>query len=187
MIPRTLHKMDPFTCLSAMQKCVRRGMEREAMEFACELVHTSKSFCSMAANRLELISHEDIECIDQPHIIPFVKACGDQAKAWWTADKPGKSRMALGNAIRMMCRAKKSREGDHFSGAVGLPSQIGGFVPEVPDWVYDHHTRKGLKQGRGIDHFRAESARLVPPQETQDIYESEFYEWQHKRLDEPEA
>ena len=182
MIPRTLHKMDPFTCLSAMQKCIRRGMEREAMQFCCELVHSSKAMCSMAANRLGLISHEDIECIDQPHIIPFVYACCEQAKQWWTADKPGKSRMALGNAIRMMCRANKSREGDHFSGAIGLPSQMFGAVPTVPDWAYDHHTKIGLKKGRGIAHFRSESALLNPPQGYQDQYEDEFYHWQEQRF-----
>jgi replication-associated recombination protein RarA len=182
MIPRTLHKMDPFVCLSAMQKFVRRGMEREAMQMACELVHSSKALCSMAANRLALISHEDIESVDQPHIIPFVYACTQQAKEWWTADKPGKSRMALGNAIRMMCRAVKSREGDHFSGAIGLPSQMFGAVPEIPDYAYDHHTRVGLKKGRGINYFREESAKLIPPQGNKDPYEDEFYHWQNERF-----
>ena len=183
MIPRTLHKMDPFVCLSAMQKCIRRGLEREAMQFCCELVHSSKAMCTMAANRLGLISHEDIECDTQPHIIPFVYACCEQAKQWWTADKPGKSRMALGNAIRMMCRAKKSREGDHFSGAIGLPSQMFGFAPSVPDWAYDHHTKIGRKKGRGIEHFRTESAKLIPAQDYNDPYETEFYHWQRRRFE----
>ena len=60
MIPRTVHNMGAMECLSAIQKCVRRRMEREAMEFACELGHTSKAFVTMVCNRLELISHEDI-------------------------------------------------------------------------------------------------------------------------------
>ena len=31
MIPATRNGLDPFVCLSALQKCIRRGMEREAM------------------------------------------------------------------------------------------------------------------------------------------------------------
>jgi hypothetical protein len=41
--------------LSAMEKAIRRGLEREAMEFAVELMHTSKAFHSMVCNRLEVI------------------------------------------------------------------------------------------------------------------------------------
>ena len=182
MIARTINGLDPFVCISAMQKCIRRGLERQAMEFACELIHSSKAFCSMAANRIELISHEDIDALSQPHIVPFVRAACEQAKEWWNTEKPGKARLPLGNAIMIMCRARKSRQADHFSGAVGLPSQIGGYVPEVPDWAYDHHTGIGLKKGRGLAFFRKESTKLNPPQENKDEYEEEFYKWQEKRF-----
>jgi hypothetical protein len=46
-----------------MQKAIRRGMEREAMEFACELIHPSKAFHSMVCTRLEVICHEDLDTI----------------------------------------------------------------------------------------------------------------------------
>lgn len=183
MVSRTVNGLDPFACLSAMQKCIRRGMEREAMEFASELIHTSKPFCSMVANRLEVISHEDIDALGQPHIIPFVRAASEQAKDWWTKEKPAKARLPIGNAIMLMCRAAKSREGDHFNGAVGLAATLGGFVPKIPDWAYDHHTTVGQRKGRGIEWFREESTKLVPPQATKDEYEDEFYEWQHKRFE----
>src|SRR5690348_14252237 len=67
----TRHNLDPFACLSALQKCIRRGVEREAMEFACELLHstgTGPQFLTMVTNRLEIISHEDIDTQTQPHI-----------------------------------------------------------------------------------------------------------------------
>jgi replication-associated recombination protein RarA len=183
LIPKTINKQDPFVFLSAMQKCIRRGLERQAMEFAVELVHTSKAFCSMVGNRLEIISHEDIDCLAQPHIVPFVRAASQQAREFWTREKPGKARLPIGNAIRIMCRAKKSREGDHFNGAIGGAAQFGGFIPEVPDWAHDHHTKVGRKLGRGIDHFRAVSAQLIPQAEP-DIYEDEFYHWQKVRFSE---
>ena len=58
------------------RKCVRRGLEREAMEHAVELAHSSKSFHSMVCRRLEIISHED--CDTDRTIVPFVKACGGE-------------------------------------------------------------------------------------------------------------
>jgi hypothetical protein len=96
-------------------------------------------------------------------IVPFVKAACEQAMAWYDAEKLGASRLAIGNAIRLMCRAAKSREGDHFAAAVGLGSLLEGFAPEIPDWANDQHTLAGRKLGRGLDHFRKEGAKLVPP------------------------
>lgn len=163
-----------MACVSAMQKCIRRGLEREAMEFACELLHTSKAFNTMVCNRLEIISHEDIDSIANPEVIPYVRAAAEQARAWYNPEKLGKSRMPIGNAIRLMCRAAKSREGDHFQAAIGLRSLLEGFAPKVPDWAHDQHTYEGRKKGRGIEYFRTESTKLVPAAKP-DEYETEAY------------
>ena len=135
MIPATRHGLQALACVSAMQKCIRRGMEREAMEFAVELIHTSKAFCTMVTNRLEIISHEDIDTVSQPWIVPFVRTACQQAREWYDPDKLGKSRMPIGNVIRLMCRAKKSREGDHFQAAIGLASELEGRKPEIQEAV----------------------------------------------------
>src|SRR6188768_714762 len=74
MIPDTKNGLPAMACVSAMQKCVRRGMERKAMEFAVELMHTSKAFHTMVCNRLEVICHEDLDTIAAPHVVPFVAA-----------------------------------------------------------------------------------------------------------------
>jgi replication-associated recombination protein RarA len=132
MIPPTVHGLHAMTCVSALQKCIRRGMEVEAMEFACELIGTSRAFTSMVCKRLEVISHEDIDVMTQPWIAPFVSTAVAQALRWYDPAKLGASRMAVGNAIRLMCRAQKSREGDHFSIAVGLANQIEDKVPVIP-------------------------------------------------------
>ncbi|HEY3256291.1 MAG TPA: hypothetical protein VGJ91_20170 [Polyangiaceae bacterium] len=153
-------------------------MEREAMQFACELMHTSKAFQTMVCNRLEIISHEDVDTCADPTIVPFVKAACDQARAWYDPAKLGKSRMAIGNAIRLMCRARKSREGDHFHVAIGLASLLENFVPEIPDWAYDQHTQKGKSLGRGLEHFRREGTKLIDPDGSEvpeDQYADEAY------------
>jgi replication-associated recombination protein RarA len=175
VIPDTCNGLPAMACVSAMQKCIRRGMEREAMEFAVELMHTSKAFHSMVCKRLEIISHEDIDTQADPAIVPFVAAAVAQAMRWYDAEKPGASRLAIGNAIRLMCRAQKSREGDHFAAAVGLRSMLEGYTPELPDWAFDQHTIKGKAMGRGLDHFRKEGAKLVPPPTGDDPYEDEAY------------
>jgi replication-associated recombination protein RarA len=177
VIPDTKNGLPAMACVSAMQKAIRRGMEREAMEFAVELMHTSKVFHSMVCKRLQIISHEDIDTEAAPHIVPFVRAACEQSVAWYDGDvsKIGKSRMAIGNCIRMMCRAKKSREGDHFHVAIGLRSLLEGFAPTIPDWANDQHTIAGKKLGRGLQHFREEGAKLIPPPTAPDPYEAEAY------------
>ncbi|MGL3104941.1 hypothetical protein [Bradyrhizobium sp. BR 1432] len=148
-------------------------MEREAMEFAVELMHTSKAFHSMVCKRLQIISHEDIDTAASPHIVPFVKAACEQAMLWYDPEKLGGSRLAVGNAL--MCRAPKSRIGDHFASSIGLRSLLEGYAPEIPDWANDKHTIAGRKAGRGIDHFRKEGAKLVPPPTELDPYMGEAY------------
>lgn len=175
-IPKTIHGLDASECISCLQKFIRRGMEREAMEMAVELGHTSKGFSSWVANRLEFIAHEDIGLAD-PSIISLVRLCCQQAKEWYGEDDNGlgRWRTAVGTAIRALCRVPKSREGDHFQAAVGLRSQLEGFIPEIPDWCLDKHTIRGRKLGRGIEYFREVCAQLHPAPIVKDQYEDQAY------------
>jgi replication-associated recombination protein RarA len=168
----TAHKLDPYECVSALQKCIRRNMEREAMWFACEMLHTSRALCTWLCRRLQVISHEDIDTQASPHVLPFVKAACDQVRVTYQGDI-GLARMMIGNAIRMMCRAPKSREGDHFQAAVWL-EKAPPTSADIPDWALDKHTRRGKALGRGLDHFRSEGAKLVP-EAPKDKYEEEAY------------
>ena len=54
MIPDTKNGLPAMACVSAMQKAIRRGLEREAMEFAGRTtLDTSKAFHSIIRNRLD--------------------------------------------------------------------------------------------------------------------------------------
>jgi replication-associated recombination protein RarA len=174
MIPATNSGLPAMACISALQKCIRRGMERDAMEFAVELMHTSKAFHSMVCNRLEVICHEDLDTLAAPHVFPFVAASLAASRDRYTKSI-GEARLMVGNAIRMMCRAPKSRAGCHFGAAIGLRSMLEGFAPEIPDYANDMHTMRGKALGRGLDHFRKEGAKLVPPPTEPDEYEDEAY------------
>ena len=119
MIPDTKNGLPAMACVSAMQKAIRRGLEREAMEFAVELMHTSKAFHTMVCNLLEVICHEDLDTLAAPHVVLFVAAAMAQSKERY-GKSIGEARLIVGNAIRMMCRSPKSRAGCHFGAAIGL-------------------------------------------------------------------
>lgn len=174
-MPRTIHGLSAMATVSAMQKCIRRGLEREAMEFAAELIHSSKAFFTMTCNRLEVITHEDLDAQAAPWVVPFVAAAVAQAKQRYDVEKPGEARLMIGNAIRMMCRSPKSRAGCHFAAAIGLRSALEHYAPTIPDWAHDQHTYEGKRMGRGIDYFRAESAKLVHEPDEPDPYIEEAY------------
>jgi replication-associated recombination protein RarA len=162
MIPATRNGLPAMACVSAMQKSIRRGLEKGAMEFACELLHSSKAFHTMLCNRLEVITHEDLDTLAAPWIVPFVATAVAQSKERYSKSI-GEARPMIGNCIRIMCRSPKSRAGCHFAAAIGLRSMLEDFVPTIPDYAPDQHTIRGKAMGRGLDHFREEGAKLVPP------------------------
>jgi hypothetical protein len=98
----------------------------------------------------------------------------------------GEARLMIGNAIRIMCRSPKSRAGSHLAAAIGLRSMLEGFAPEIPYYALDLPTMKGKRMGRGLDHFRMEGAKLVPPPTAADPYEDEAYRlWAIKQRGRP--
>jgi len=175
MMPKTRNGLSVFDTLSCLQKAIRRGEERLAMQCAVELLSSRKAFETMCLNRLVIIVHEDLDTMSNPMIICAVEATLRQIED--LRKKPGKEskiRMLTGTIIRLMCRAPKSREGDHFHVAVGR-SVINGTAPVLPEWVYDKHTMKGRRLGRGLDHFRESSCLLVNGPENKDPYEDEAF------------
>lgn len=186
MMPRTANKNKPLAVLSCLQKAIRRNEERLAMECAVELMHSSKNYFSMTMNRIAIILHEDLDVVNHPHLIPAVELTLQQIeKIRHDPAKASKCRMLMGTIIRIMARAPKSREGDHFHVAVGRPI-INGVPVELPEWVFDKHTQEGKRQGRGLQHFRESSCLLIPPQATKDAYEDEaFAIWGAEEAGEP--
>ena len=118
-----------------------------------------EEFPSHVWNRLEIISHEDIGLGDI-NVVMLVKTCKEQ----WAAYKKlnNKSRnMILANAVAAMCRAKKTRVGDHL-GIISFRRHPNKYGQPVPDVGHDKHTSTGRRMGRGFDHFFEHGARLVP-------------------------
>jgi hypothetical protein len=117
------------------------------------------------------VSHNTLAA---PHFFPFVAASLAASRERYTKSI-GEARLMVGNAIRMMCPAPKSRAGCHFGAAIGLRSLLENFAPTIPDWANDQHTLAGRKLGRGLDHSRTEGAKLIPPPTADDPFEDEAY------------
>jgi hypothetical protein len=115
-----------------------------------------------------------VRCRERVEVFPFVAASLAASRARYSK-RIGEARLMVGNATRMMARAPKSRAGCHFGAAIGLRSMLEDFVPTIPDWANDQHTLAGKKLGRGLEHFRQEGARLIPPPTGDDSYEDEAY------------
>lgn len=158
----TKNGVDPFTCLSIIQKAIRRADERLAVAYLYELGRSSKQYRSMLVNYLQqVILYEDIGPADLPTAI-YVQLSLRQAKLASQeprADDPKSERWSLPaiTAVVAMCRMGKSRIAAHLWGVVdGKPLPDPGpaaDLPPVPDWALDMHTAEGKRMGRGIDHF----------------------------------
>jgi replication-associated recombination protein RarA len=147
---------DLHELLSALQKCIRRGMEYEAVHFAAEL----EAFNPTALwNRLKIISSEDIGCAN-PLATLLVESL---FKAYQTAKgKLGDDtyRLFMVNAVVCLCHSPKSRITDDLLSVVYTEREIEGKRLEIPDFALDMHTKKGAAMGRGIDYFFTESNKL---------------------------
>jgi replication-associated recombination protein RarA len=139
---------------SALQKCIRRGMEEDAMYWAIEL---ESRFPDYLWQRLQIISIEDIGIADMQTVL-YVSEMRDLYEEIRRGGKGRSYRMALGNAILSMCRAKKSRIGDEFQ--IVCYGRHEGERIEIPDFALDVHTKQGKKMGRGPEHFWTEGVIL---------------------------
>jgi hypothetical protein len=83
VISDTKSGLPAMACVSAMQKAIRRGMEREAMEFAVELMHSGKAFHSTT--------------LPAPWVVPFVATALAQSKERYPS-KIGEARLMVGNS-----------------------------------------------------------------------------------------
>jgi len=163
-----------YEVISAFQKSMRRGLEKEAMYWFIEL--ECSGFWSWACKRILVTLHEDIGT--NADVMYTVTQSVAQAKEWYS-NKSGEWGICIANAILTVCRAeKKTRESGHFYVQV-LGDRANGFQLEMPDYALDQHTRKGKQLGRGEDFFREESAKLSNPA-PKDEYEDQAYVYWHQ-------
>ncbi len=150
---------DLHELLSALQKCIRRGMEYEALHFAIELEEFGKSGPTILWNRLKIIACEDIGPAN-----PTMPLLVDLMLKHYQAEKAklveNSDRLFLANAIVCLCRSPKSRITDDLLTVVSYEREKENKKIPIPDFALDSHTSQGAKMGRGIEHFFTEGNKL---------------------------
>jgi replication-associated recombination protein RarA len=145
-------------CTSAMQKCIRRGLEEEALFWATEL--DLAGYGAYVWKRLQIIASEDVGLAD-PNVCVQVRALYENwVEQRKNAEKDRRSitgRIFLVHAILVCVRAKKSRMVD-----TALITMYESERPkrEIPDFALDMHTTKGRASHRGVNHFFTEGAAI---------------------------
>ncbi|MGB8648037.1 MAG: hypothetical protein WCF84_22570 [Anaerolineae bacterium] len=172
MIPHTQNDYDLLEVVSALQKEIRRGNEEQAMYWALELV---PHFEQYLWKRLTVIVNEDIG-IANPLLLQLVPTQRTVYFDFRTENRDGSARLALANAILLMCRSPKSRIADHFQCAVNQ-DRLHGLHLEVPDYALDKHTGRGKRRGRDVQHWLTEGCQLNPVSEIVDGYAVRAADW----------
>jgi replication-associated recombination protein RarA len=149
---------DLHELLSALQKCIRRGMEYEAVHFAAELESFGKSGPTILWNRLKIIASEDVGPAN-----PLMPILIDLMLKQYQSEKSklgdSSERLFLVNAVVCLCRSSKSRITDDLLTLVYRERDEGKKLP-IPDFALDKHTKRGASMGRGFDHFFSEGNKL---------------------------
>ncbi len=143
--------------ISALQKCVRRGLEAEAMYWTVELYESG--FDEYCWKRLRIMASEDVglaEPLMPASIAALYQLYQELKKKKDEHQRP--ERLPLTHAVFLLCRARKSRVIDnalvHFWGSHNETRL------EVPDFALDKHTARGRTMGRGFGHFLEVGAHL---------------------------
>ena len=169
---KTRNGLNGDEVISALQKSIRRGKERDACEFAYEMYITSPQFEEKLWRRLLAISVEDIG-MGNANAPIFIHSLNQMRKEFQynEADRA----MFFVHAIRYLCQSEKDRSSDLLKNIV-IKNFAMGYVPEIPDIALDKHTTRGKKMGRGSEHFLNEASIVIPQKKVDNHYKEEYAE-----------
>lgn len=151
---------------SALQKCIRRGLEDDALFWATEL--DLAGFGEYVWKRLRIIASEDVG-LASPGLVAEIRALYDnwidQRKK--KDERHGPERLFMVHAVILLSRSPKSRLVDH---ALIVMYEGARIAREIPDFALDKHTARGRHRRRGWKHFWQEGAKLHPASDVSDSY-----------------
>jgi replication-associated recombination protein RarA len=152
---QTKNGYDYGEVISSLQKCIRRGLEEEAMYWAMEMM---PRFHAAFWRRLKVIVNEDIG-LANPFAVVLVQTLHEQFNEQMADKKQKNCPLFIANAILFMCRGPKTRIADYFQTCVQHKAQQ-GFKVMIPDFALDKHTSGGKAKRRGWKHWFKEGCKL---------------------------
>ncbi len=158
--------------ISALQKSIRKGYEKEACEFAYEMYITSPQFEDKLWRRLLAISVEDIG-MGNPEAAVMIHSFNQMRQEFQYNESD--RLMFIIHAIRYLCQSEKDRSSDLLKNII-IKSFAMGYVPEIPDYALDKHTTRGQKMGRGSEHFLNVASKVYPQAEVHNDYKEQYAE-----------
>lgn len=142
----TRKNYDFYECASALQKSVRRGIEKDALFFGMELY--GSGYSKYLWKRIFIMVSEDVG-LANPDLPQRIQAL--YANWQIIAEKNvNDGTLPIIHAIVELCRSKKSRMLDHAK----VWALFTDYRPDVPDYALDTHTRRGKRMGRNLDFFK---------------------------------
>jgi MgsA AAA+ ATPase C terminal len=135
---------------SALQKSIRRGLEREALFWATEI--DLAGYGKYLWKTLRVICSEDVG-LGEPQLPATIQALYAGWKDVVADEKPKKApaeslgMIFLAHAVLLLCRARKSRMADNAC-VVMYSGDRAGLEMQIPDYALDHHTARGRRMGR---------------------------------------
>lgn len=174
----TEHGFAADEVISALQKCLRRGMLDNALLLGWEMYLTSAKMEEMLWSRLCVIAVEDIG-LGNVQAPVLVETLYQQHKRY---QRPGGDRFLFAaHAIRVLAGSAKERTTDDMVNWAMRGTALGELKPEIPDVALDMHTLRGQQMGRDYRFFMEEASRVMP--EVSDK-EQKYRDWIIKALDE---
>lgn len=164
--------------ISALQKCLRRGMLDNTLLLGWEMYLTSPELEEKLWSRLCVIAVEDIG-LGNPQAPVLVETLYQQHKRY---DRPTGDRFLFAaHAIRVLATSTKERSSDDMVNWAIRGMAMGELRPEIPDVALDMHTLRGQQMGRDYRFFIEEASRVVPEANDKD---QRYRDWIIKALDE---
>ena len=162
----TEHGLAADEVISALQKCIRRGMTDNALLLGWEMYVTSPEMEAMLWSRLCVISVEDVG-LGNAQAPVLVETLFQMHQRY---PRPEHDRfMFAAHAIRVMAGGPKDRTTDEMASWAKQTIRLGERLPEIPDFALDMHTGRGQQMGRDYRWFVNEASRVIPELPDKDL------------------
>jgi replication-associated recombination protein RarA len=167
----TAHGFAADEVISALQKCIRRGLLDNALLLGWEMYSTSPEMEEMLWSRLCVISVEDVG-FGNP-TAPVLAESLYQMHKRYVYPQHDRFLMAA-HLIRVLATSRKDRTSDDMANWAKQSVALGESAPEIPDFALDMHTRQGAERGRDYRYFLEEASQVSPQIEGR---EEKYRDW----------